>query len=59
MQYIQAVVGIFLWYARAVDLTIPPTLNDIASQQAAPTKATVKETNHLLNYLSTYPNATV
>ena len=59
VQYIQTIVGIFLWYARAVDLTLLPALNAIASQQSAPTEATLKETDHLLNYLATYPNATV
>eukprot|EP00957_Ditylum_brightwellii_P155245 11818667-Ditylum_brightwellii.AAC.1 len=59
IQYIQFVVGIFLWYARALDLTLLPALNAIASQQAAITEATVKETDHLLNYLATYLNATV
>eukprot|EP00957_Ditylum_brightwellii_P146028 11120181-Ditylum_brightwellii.AAC.1 len=36
-----------------------PALNAIASQQSAPTEATLKETDHLLNYLATYPNSTV
>eukprot|EP00957_Ditylum_brightwellii_P059416 4511112-Ditylum_brightwellii.AAC.1 len=31
IQYIQSIVGIFLWYARAVDLALLPTLNAIAS----------------------------
>eukprot|EP00957_Ditylum_brightwellii_P010428 788936-Ditylum_brightwellii.AAC.1 len=29
------------------------------SHHSSPTEATVKETDHLLNYLATYPNATV
>eukprot|EP00957_Ditylum_brightwellii_P042129 3190569-Ditylum_brightwellii.AAC.1 len=36
-----------------------PALNAIAFQQSAPTEATLKETDHLLDYLATYPNATV
>eukprot|EP00957_Ditylum_brightwellii_P000715 56185-Ditylum_brightwellii.AAC.1 len=55
IQYIQSVVGIFLLYVRAVDLTLLPALNAVASQQAALEEATVKETDHLLNYLATYP----
>eukprot|EP00957_Ditylum_brightwellii_P055667 4217412-Ditylum_brightwellii.AAC.1 len=59
VQYIQTVVSFFLWYAQAVDLTLLPTLNAIASQQSAPMEATLKEMDHLLDYLATYPNATV
>eukprot|EP00957_Ditylum_brightwellii_P044825 3400858-Ditylum_brightwellii.AAC.2 len=36
VQYIQTVVGIFIWYARAVNLTLFSALNAIASQQSAP-----------------------
>eukprot|EP00957_Ditylum_brightwellii_P106933 8157770-Ditylum_brightwellii.AAC.2 len=49
----------FLWHACAVDLTILPALNAIASQQAALTEMTMKEVDHLINYLVTYLNATV
>jgi hypothetical protein len=35
---IQQIVGSFLYYARAVDLTILMALSEIASQQAAPTE---------------------
>ena len=36
---IQAIVGTILYYARAVDPTLLPIANEIASQQAAPTLA--------------------
>ena len=36
-KYIQQVVGSFLYYARAVDLTILLYLNAIAAEQANPT----------------------
>jgi hypothetical protein len=39
---IQQVVGSFLYYARAVDVTILMALSDIATQQAAPTENTKK-----------------
>ena len=37
IQHIQRVVGSFLYYARAIDNTIHPALNDIGSQQSKPT----------------------
>ena len=37
-KFIQQVVGSFLYYARAVDMTILTALNAIASEQAAPTE---------------------
>eukprot|EP00957_Ditylum_brightwellii_P083734 6364394-Ditylum_brightwellii.AAC.1 len=42
-----------------MDLMLLPALNAIASQQSAPMEATLKEMDHLLNYLATYPNTTV
>eukprot|EP00957_Ditylum_brightwellii_P209955 15364419-Ditylum_brightwellii.AAC.2 len=59
MEYIQAAVGIFLWYGRIVDLTLLPALNAISAQQAALTEETVKTLDHFLNYMATYPNAIV
>jgi hypothetical protein len=40
---IQQVVGSYLYYARAVDLTILMALSDITTQQAAPTENTKKQ----------------
>ena len=37
-RYIQQVLGSFLYYARAVYMTILLNLNDIATQQAQPTE---------------------
>lgn len=60
---VQRVVGIFLYYERAIDNTILPTLNEIFSSQSKPTKNTNKNTNKkilmLLDYLSTYSNAKI
>eukprot|EP00957_Ditylum_brightwellii_P181152 13798682-Ditylum_brightwellii.AAC.1 len=53
------VVGVFVWHGRIVDLTLLPALNAISTQQAAPTKAKVKEVDHFLNYMATYPNNAV
>ena len=38
IKYIQCAVGTFLYYARALDCTMLPALNDISSQQAHPTE---------------------
>ena len=39
---IQSIVGTFLYYGRALDNTILCSLNDIGTQQASPTKNTIK-----------------
>ena len=41
-KYIQQVVGSFLYYAHAVDMTILHALSEIASEQAGPTEKTKK-----------------
>ena len=58
-QRIYSIVGTFLYYARAVDPTILPALNDIATVQAAPTMDTIKRTKMLMDYMATYPAATL
>ena len=54
---IQQIVGSFLYYARAVDNTIYPAINQIANTQARPTQHTRIEANILLDYLYTHPSA--
>ena len=56
---VQQVVGSFLYYARAVDLTILSSLSKIASQQANPTENTMKKVNHFLDYMASNPDALV
>ena len=53
-KYIQQVVGSLLYYARALDNTILPALNDISTQQSKPTENTLKKCKRLLDYVSTY-----
>ena len=53
---IQGIAGTFLYYARALDHTMLPALNEIASMQAHPTTATKKKCQQLLDYANTYPN---
>ena len=48
-----------LYYARAVDNTILPAINEISINQAKPTQATKDETTMLLEYLYTHPHATI
>ena len=54
---VQSIVGSCLYYCRAVDGTLHPALNDIGTQQAKPTANTKIETDWLLDYLYTHPDA--
>jgi len=56
-KFIQSVTGSLLYYARAVDPTILPALNEISTKQAAPTRHTMDKTKHLLDYVATHPLA--
>jgi hypothetical protein len=56
---IQAIVGSLLYYARAVDPTMLPALNEIGTQQSAPTESTKIKADMLLDYACTYPNAKI
>ena len=56
-KYIQSVTGSHLYYGRAIDYTILPALNEIASEQANPTQKTKEKTQRLMDYVYTYPNA--
>jgi hypothetical protein len=57
---LQEVLGTLLFYARAVDSTMLPTISTLASQQAHGTKATTIEAlTQLLNYCASHPDATV
>ena len=48
--YVQAVTGTFLYYERAVDLTILVVLNAIATEQANPMQLTKDKVTQLLDY---------
>jgi hypothetical protein len=56
---IQQIVGSFLYYARAVDLTILMALSDIATQQATTTENTKKQVNQSLDYMWIHPDAKI
>jgi hypothetical protein len=56
---LQEVLGTLLYYGRAVDGTMIPAIGTIATQQATPTQATMRDLTQLLNYCATHPNAIV
>ena len=58
-KFIQEVVGVCLYYARAVDCTMICPVNKLASQQASPTEQVERNAYQLLNYAATWPDATV
>ena len=56
---VQSKVGTFLFYGRAVEPAILVALNDISSEQAAPTSTTLKDLSRLCDFLATHPNAVI
>ena len=59
IRYVQSVVGSLLYYARAIDSTILPALNDISRNQANPTQHTIDQCQRVLDYVNTYQNVQV
>ena len=45
MKHVQSFIGKFLYYARDIDSTMLPVLNDISSKQSYPTQKTMKKYN--------------
>jgi hypothetical protein len=56
---IQRVIGSILYYPRAVNITVLMELSSIAIEQSKGTTNTMTKTKQLLDYLATYPNATI
>ena len=56
---VQSIVGALLYYARALDSTMLPALNQIGTQQSAPTINTKRAVNQLLDYANTYKHTRV
>ena len=56
-KYVQQVLGSFLYYARAIDMTILHALSAVASEQTNPTERTLKRVQQLLHYMHTNPTA--
>jgi hypothetical protein len=57
--FIQEVVGVFLFYSRAVDPTMLTQINKISSEQANPTEATMTAVKRFLGYAKRFPNAEI
>jgi len=56
---IQQIVGVLLFYARAVDPTMLCAVNKLASHQAEPSATTVTQANRILQYAAKYPSASI
>jgi len=55
--FIREVIGVFLYYGRAIDPNMLTPLGKLASRQAHPTVALHDAVLHFLQYAATYPNA--
>jgi hypothetical protein len=58
-KFIQQVIGVFLYYSRAVDGTMFTTINKLATRQSHPTLSLYNDVQHFLRYASSHPNAQV
>jgi hypothetical protein len=56
---LQQIIGVLLYYGRAVDSSILVALGTLASAQTKATTTTTAAALHLLDYLATHPNATI
>eukprot|EP00804_Cyclotella_cryptica_P007584 CCRYP_010663-RA/>CCRYP_010663-RA protein AED:0.17 eAED:0.17 QI:0/0/0/1/1/1/2/0/834 len=57
--FVQEVIGVFLYYAQAVDCTMLPALGSLATQQTAPTQNTMLKVHQFLDYAMTHPDAII
>ena len=56
---IQSIVGKFLYYGRAIETPSLVALNDIGTQQSAPTQNAMDQATWLMDFLSWHPNGKV
>jgi hypothetical protein len=56
---LQQIIGVLLYYARAVDSSILVALGTLASAQTKATANTMNAAKQLLDYVATHPDATV
>jgi hypothetical protein len=56
---IQRVIGIILYYACAINITVLMALSSIVIKQSKRTTKTMEKVKQLLDYLTTYPDATI
>ena len=59
IKWLQETIGVFLFYARAVDNTMLVALGTLASEQANGTEKTKEAAIQFLNYAATHPDAKV
>eukprot|EP00804_Cyclotella_cryptica_P023576 CCRYP_011917-RA/>CCRYP_011917-RA protein AED:0.45 eAED:0.45 QI:0/0/0/1/0/0/2/0/276 len=59
INFIQQVVGTFLFFGWAVDPTLAAALSSIASRQSNGTEATMQATRQLLDYVATHRNPSI
>ena len=52
-------MGSFLHHVGAVDPTLIMELSRISSQKYKPTEPTIKQLNHFLEYMETYPHTVI
>jgi hypothetical protein len=57
--WLQSLVGAFLYYARAIDLTMLVGVGRLAAAQSRATALTELDAHHFLRYAATWPNATL
>jgi hypothetical protein len=56
---LQQIIGVFLYYARAVDSTMLVALGSLAANQTQATELTNQAANQLLDYAASHPDASV
>jgi hypothetical protein len=56
---VHQVVGMFLYYARAINSTAMVAIKSISGEQEKAIENTAKKVTRLLNYFATHPNATL
>lgn len=54
---LQEIIGVFLFYARAVDSTMLTAINKLSSAQARPSERVRDACDHFLAYAASYPSA--
>jgi hypothetical protein len=58
-KFIQEVISTSLFYAQCTNSTMLAVLGSIATQQAIPTKNTMKKVQRFFDYASTHPDAII
>ena len=56
---IEQIIGSFLYYGRAIDITLLKALNSLATQQSTPTENTDKLVKQFLDYCAWHPDAKI